>query len=186
MVLQLVRKRTPARDPKRAVDPPSGCQPGIRNKADFDQPYFLGAYMRVWSLIFRACALHLCLASVPSFAEVFKMSCEVVGSIDQPEEKKFVPTKVGIEIQSIGKNIFINLTGPKLYEMRISSLSTEKFTGKNLTNADHLGVSSKSVESAQMSEIVIGREKVDLKAYKDTVYAGAPVRLQLQGPCLLP
>jgi len=142
--------------------------------------------MRVWTSILRACALGLCWISTPSFAEVFKMSCEVVGAIEQPEEKKFVPTKVGIEIQSIGKNIFINLTGPKLYEMRISSLSTEKFTGKNLTNAEHLGVSSKSVETAQMSEIVIGREKVYLKAFKDTVYAGAPVRLQLQGPCLLP
>ena len=142
--------------------------------------------MKVWTFIRRACALFCCLVSLNGHAEVFKMSCEVEGTIEQLDDKKFVPAKVVIEIQSIGKNIFINLTGPKLYEMRISSLSTEKFTGKNLTNAEHLGVSSKSVEGGQSSEIVIGREKVFLKAFKDTVYAGAPVRVNFQGPCLLP
>jgi hypothetical protein len=142
--------------------------------------------MKVWTHILRACALFCCLISSSAFAEVFKMSCEVDGTIEQLDDKKFAPAKVVIEIQSIGKNIFINLTGPKLYEMRISSLSTDKFTGKNLTNAVHLGVNSKSVETAQSSEILIGREKVYLKAYKDTVYSGVPVRVSFQGPCLLP
>lgn len=142
--------------------------------------------MKVWTHILRTCVLSCCCLALNSFADTFKMSCEVEGTIEQLDDKKFVPAKVVVEIQSIGKNIFINLTGPKLYEMRISSLSTEKFTGKNLTNAQHLGVNSKSIENGQVSEIVISREKVFLKAFKDTVYAGAPVRLNLQGPCLLP
>jgi hypothetical protein len=57
------------------------------------------------------------LVSLNGHAEVFKMSCEVEGTIEQLDDKKFVPAKVVIEIQSIGKNIFINLTGPKLYEI---------------------------------------------------------------------
>jgi len=114
------------------------------------------------------------------------MSCNVEGSIAQQDDKKLPPAKVVVEIQSIGKNIFINLIGPKLYEMRISSLSTDKFQGKNLTNAEHLGVNSKSVENAQMSEIVIGREKIYLKAYRDMMQAGALVRVNFQGPCALP
>jgi hypothetical protein len=142
--------------------------------------------MKVWTQILQACTLFCCLISINCSADVFKMSCEVEGTIEQLDDKKFAPAKVVIEIQSIGKNIFINLTGPKLYEMRISSLSTEKFTGKNLTNAEHLGVNSKSIESGQISEIVIGRQKVFLKAYKDTVYSGSPVRVNFQGPCLLP
>jgi len=37
-----------------------------------------------------------------------------------------------------------------------------------------------------MSEIVIGREKIYLKAYRDTLKAGALVRVNFQGPCALP
>jgi uncharacterized membrane protein YvbJ len=142
--------------------------------------------MKTFQLLVRACVVVLALDGSFSRAEVFKMSCEVEGAISQQDDKKLPPAKVVVEIQSIGKNIFINLIGPKLYEMRISSLSTEKFLGKNLTNAQHLGVSSKSTENAQMSEIVIGREKVFLKAYRDTQYAGALVRVNFQGPCALP
>ncbi len=142
--------------------------------------------MKAWKTILRPVVLSLLLHCPMTWADVFKMSCDVEGSIEQLDDKKLAPAKVVLEIQSIGKNIFINLTGPKLFEMRISSLSTDKFLGKNLTNSDHLGVSSKSVENGQLFEVVIGREKVYLKAFKDTVYAGATVRVNFQGPCLLP
>jgi len=142
--------------------------------------------MKAWKIILRIAVLSLLMPCPLLWADVFKMSCDVEGAIEQLDDKKLSPAKVVVEIQSIGKNIFINLTGPKLYEMRISSLSTDKFLGKNLTNAEHLGVSSKSVDNGQMFEVVIGRAKVYLKAFKDTVYAGAPVRVNFQGPCQLP
>jgi hypothetical protein len=142
--------------------------------------------MKASELLIRSFVLTLLVDCQVTLADVFKMSCNVEGSIEQQDDKKLPPVKVVVEIQSIGKNIFINLIGPKLYEMRISSLSTDKFQGKNLTNAEHLGVSSKNVENAQMSEIVIGREKIYLKAYRDTLKAGALVRVNFQGPCALP
>jgi hypothetical protein len=119
-------------------------------------------------------------------ADTFKMNCQVEGVIEQLEGKKIPPAKVTVEIGSIGKNVFMNLDGPKPYDMRISSLVTDKFQGKNLTNDVHLGVSSRSVQTGESFEITISRDKVFLTAFKDMVQGGQLNRLSFQGPCQLP
>jgi len=114
------------------------------------------------------------------------MSCDVQGVWSDAPDQKLPPAAVIVEIQSIGKNIFMNLKGPKMYEMRISSLETEKNQGKNLTNSAHMGVNSKNTETGAISEIVIERSKIFLQAYKDNAVAGRSARLNFQGPCRLP
>jgi hypothetical protein len=118
--------------------------------------------------------------------QIFAMNCEVQGVMSDAPDQKLPPATVTIEIQSIGKNIFMNLKGPKMFEMRISSLETEKNLGKNLTNAAHMGVNSKNTESGAVSEIVIERSKIFLQAYKDNAVPGRLARLNFQGPCRLP
>jgi len=126
------------------------------------------------------------LGSDLAFADPFKMSCEVEGVIEQLDGKKIPPAKITVEIGSIGKNVFINLDGPKPYDMRVSSLVTDKFQGKNLTNDVHLGVSAKSVQTGEAYEVTISRDKVFLTAFKDMLQTGQMNRLSFQGPCQLP
>jgi len=118
--------------------------------------------------------------------QIFAMNCDVQGFWSDAPDQKLPPAAVIIEIQSIGKNIFMNLKGPKMYEMRISSLETEKNQGKNLTNSAHMGVNSKNTETGALSEIVIERSKIFLQAYKDNPVPGRVARLNFQGPCRLP
>jgi hypothetical protein len=126
------------------------------------------------------------LAQTQPQPQIFAMSCDVQAIWSDAPDQKLPPTSVVIEIQSIGKNIFMNLKGPKLYEMRISSLETEKNQGKNLTNSAHMGVNSKNTETGAVSEIVIERSKIFLQAYKDNALPGRVARLNFQGPCRLP
>jgi len=126
------------------------------------------------------------LAQAQPQPQIFAMSCDVQAIWSDAPDQKLPPTSVVIEIQSIGKNIFMNLKGPKLYEMRISSLETEKNQGKNLTNSAHMGVNSKNTETGAVFEIVIERSKIFLQAYKDNALPGRVARLNFQGPCRLP
>lgn len=140
-----------------------------------------------WAIGWRVLGLAFILGGpVLSWADTFKMSCQVEGVIEQLEGKKIPPAKVTVEIGSIGKNVFMNLDGPKPYDLRISSLATEKFQGKNLTNDVHLGVSSKSIQTGESYEITISRDKVFLTAFKDMAQAGQMNRFTFQGPCQLP
>ena len=69
------------------------------------------------------------------WAQTFKMPCEVEGSIPSLKDRKLDAAKVVVEIQSMGKNVFLKINGPSLYQVQVTSLTTEEFDGKNLTTA---------------------------------------------------
>jgi len=124
---------------------------------------------------------------VPSaFAQTFKMPCEVEASIPAMEDVKIKPQKVVIEIQSMGKNIFLKMNGPEPYLMIANSLATEDFTGKNLTTAKEMGAFRKHKVTGAESEIRIEQATVIVSAYTDTTYMGKKVRVNITGPCSVP
>ncbi len=132
-------------------------------------------------------AVVCCVLSMPpALAQTFKMPCVVEGVIPAFEDLKIASEKIEVEIQTMGKNVFLKTNGSKLYQVMASSLITEDFAGKNLTSAKQLGAQRKHQLTGFMSEIRIERETVTLYAFNDIVYRGKNVRLQFQGPCTLP
>lgn len=119
-------------------------------------------------------------------AQTFKMPCVVEGVIPAMEDLKLPSEKIDVEIQAMGKNIFLKTNGSKLYQVIASSLITEDFAGKNLTTAKQMGAQRKHQLTGFMSEIRIERETVTLYAFHDIVYRGKNVRVQFQGPCTVP
>ena len=65
-------------------------------------------------------------------AQTFRMPCEVEASIPALDDRKLPPERAEVEIQTMGKNIFLRLNGSKYYFVTVSSLSTDEFSGKNL------------------------------------------------------
>jgi hypothetical protein len=130
----------------------------------------------------------LCAAvlSAPAFAQTFKMPCEVEGVIPVMDDLKIKPQKVVIEIQSMGKNIFLKMNGPEPYLLIANSLATEEFTGKNLTTAKEMGAFRKHKVTGAESEIRIEQATVVVTAYHDTTYMGKKVRVNITGPCSVP
>lgn len=122
----------------------------------------------------------------PTWAQTFKMPCVVEGVIPAVDDLKIPSEKIDVEIQTMGKNIFLKTNGSKLYQVIASSLTTEDFVGRNLNSAKQLGAQRKHQLTGFMSEIRIERETVTLYATNDIVYRGKNVRLQFQGPCTLP
>lgn len=150
----------------------------------------INGWLSSWLFLFGGFTLSIGFSPLQALAQaqpqIFAMNCEVQGVWSDAPDQKLPLSTVTIEIQSIGKNIFMNLKGPKLFEMRISSLETEKNQGKNLTNSAHMGVNSKNTETGAVSEIVIERSKIYLQAFKDNAQPGRTARLNFQGPCRLP
>jgi len=136
---------------------------------------------RLWVLL--ACCL---LGTNQALAQTFKMPCVVEGVIPALDDQKISSEKIDVEIQTMGKNIFLKTNGSKLYQVIASSLTTEDFVGKNLNSGKQLGAQRKHQLTGFMSEIRIERETVTLYAFNDIVYRGKNVRLQFQGPCTLP
>jgi hypothetical protein len=130
----------------------------------------------------------LCMAvlATPAFAQTFKMPCEVEATIPAMEDVKIKPQKVVIEIQSLGKNIFLKMNGPEPYLLVANSLATEEFTGKNLTTAKEMGAFRKHKVTGAESEIRIDQATVVVTAYHDTTYMGKKVRVNITGPCSVP
>jgi hypothetical protein len=130
----------------------------------------------------------LCVAvlSAPAFAQTFKMPCEVEGLIPAMDDLKLKPQKVVIEIQSMGKNIFLKMNGPEPYVLIANSLATEEFTGKNLTTAKEMGAFRKHKVTGAESEIRIEQATVIVTAFTDTTYMGKNVRVNITGPCSVP
>lgn len=120
------------------------------------------------------------------FAQTFKMPCEVEATIPAQEDVKIKPQKVVIEIQSMGKNIFLKMNGPEPYLLIANSLATEEFTGKNLTTAKEMGAFRKHKVTGAESEIRIEQATVNVSAYHDTTYMGKKVRVNITGPCSVP
>lgn len=126
------------------------------------------------------------LLGTSAFAQTFKMPCEVEGVIPAMDDLKIKPQKVVIEIQSMGKNIFLKMNGPEPYVLIANSLATEEYTGKNLTTAKEMGAFRKHKVTGAESEIRIEQATVIVTAFTDTVYMGKKVRVNITGPCGMP
>ena len=124
--------------------------------------------------------------SQPIWAQTFKIACELEGIIPALEDRKLKPEKVVVEIQTMGKNIFMKVVGSNFYTVQASSLTTEEFVGKNLTSEKLMGVTRKHKATGFESEIRIERETVMMTAFNDMDYRGKTVRVLLSGPCVRP
>jgi hypothetical protein len=114
------------------------------------------------------------------------MPCEVEATIPTLEDVKLKPQKVVIEIQSMGKNIFLKMNGPEPFLIIANSLATEEFAGKNLTTAKEMGAFRKHKVTGAESEIRIEQATVIVTAYNDISYMGKKVRINITGPCSVP
>ena len=131
------------------------------------------------------CALVLLVGGGVAHAQTFRLSCELQGTIPVLEDRKLKPATVGVEMQSIGKNIFLKLTGSRYYEMKVSSLTTEAFTGTNLTTAGAIGARARHNDTGRTTEIRIERDTIVLSGYNDIDFRGKVVRMNLEGPCAM-
>ena len=124
--------------------------------------------------------------SQPIWAQTFKIACELEGIIPALEDRKLKPEKVVVEIQTMGKNLFMKVVGSNFYTVQASSLTTEEFVGKNLTSEKLMGATRKHKATGFESEIRIERETVMMTAFNDVDYRGKTVRVLLSGPCVRP
>ncbi len=136
--------------------------------------------------LLQAVLCAVALLGTPAFAQTFKMPCEVEGVIPAMDDLKVKPQKVVIEIQSMGKNIFLKMNGPEPYVLIANSLATEEYTGKNLTTAKEMGAFRKHKVTGAESEIRIEQATVIVTAFTDTIYMGKKVRVNITGPCGMP
>jgi hypothetical protein len=127
-----------------------------------------------------------CVLSSLSLAQTFRMPCDVSGVIAELDNTKLPQERITVEIQSMGKNIFLKIPDSKNYFVQASSLETDEFTGKNLTTQSQMGAYRKSKITGKESEIRIERLTRVLHAYNDTTYMGKPVRIVFDGPCTPP
>jgi hypothetical protein len=146
----------------------------------------MGAMTMNLSRLLQATLLAVSFFAPSAFAQTFKMPCEVEASIPAMEDVKIKPQKVVIEIQSMGKNIFLKMNGPEPYLVMANSLATEDFTGKNLTTPKEMGAFRKHKVTGAESEIRIEQATVIVTAYTDTTYMGKKVRVNITGPCSVP
>jgi hypothetical protein len=128
----------------------------------------------------------LCMVAATAQAQTFKMPCEVEGVIPAMEDKKIPPERIEVEIQGLGKNIFMKTVGSKYYQAIANSLATDDFVGKNLTTEKGMGATRKHKKTGYETEIFIDRQTVMLTAFQDIDERGKKVRVQFTGPCTLP
>jgi hypothetical protein len=146
----------------------------------------MGTMTMLLSRLLQATLLGMSLFAPIAFAQTFKMPCEVEATIPAMEDVKIKPQKVVIEIQSMGKNIFLKMNGPEPYLVIANSLATEEFTGKNLTTPKEMGAFRKHKVTGAESEIRIDQATVIVAAYNDITYMGKKVRIHITGPCSVP
>lgn len=125
--------------------------------------------------------------SVPAVsAQTFKMPCEVEGTMAAMDDKKIPPERIEVEIQGMGKNIFLKTVGSRYYQLIANSLTTEDYVGKNLTTEKAMGATRKHKKTGYESEVLIDRQTVTLSAFHDIDEHGKKVRVHFTGPCTLP
>jgi hypothetical protein len=146
----------------------------------------MGTMNRCLTRLLRVAFLGMAVLSTHALAQTFKMPCEVEGVIPALDDRKIKPEKVVIEIQSMGKNIFLKMNGPAPYLVQASSLATEDFTGKNLTTPKEMGAFRKHKVTGAESEIRIDQATVVVSAYNDIEFHGKKVRIHITGPCSVP
>lgn len=137
---------------------------------------------RHW-LIAAACSA---LGVLPAQAQTFKMPCEVEATIPAQEDRKLPPERIEVEIQGMGKNIFLKTVGSKYYQLVVNSLVTQDYEGKNLTTEKAMGAFRKHKKTGYESEVLIDRQSVVLTAFHDVEENGKKLRVQFTGPCTLP
>lgn len=130
-------------------------------------------------------ALALLGGGLAAHAQTFRLTCELQGTIPALEDRKLQPATVTVEMQSIGKNIFLKLIGPRYYDLKVSSLSTETFTGTNLTSGAAIGARARHNDNGRVTEIRIERETIQLSGYSDIDFRGKVLRMNLDGPCAM-
>ena len=118
-------------------------------------------------------------------AQTFRLTCELQGIIPALEDRKLRPAQVTVEMQSIGKNIFLKLVGPRYYDMKVSSLTTEAYAGTNLTTAGTIGARARHLDTGRVTEIRIERDTILLTGYSDIDFRGKVLRMNLEGPCAM-
>ena len=118
-------------------------------------------------------------------AQTFRLTCELQGIIPALEDRKLRPAQVTVEMQSIGKNIFLKLVGPRYYDMKVSSLTTEAYAGTNLTTAGAIGARARHLDTGRVTEIRIERDTILLTGYSDIEFRGKVLRMNLEGPCAM-
>jgi hypothetical protein len=91
-----------------------------------------------------------------------------------------------MEAQVIGKNIYFLIKEPKIYAMRVNSIETEKFLGTNLSNEFRIGARIKDRATGQQSEITIDRKTARIRGYHDVELKKNTVRINFEGPCVVP
>jgi len=140
--------------------------------------------MHYFHLLFVA--MGLAFGTSAARAQTFKMPCEVEASIPAQDDKKLPPERIDVEIQGMGKNIFLKTVGSKYYQLIANSLITEDYVGKNLTTEKAMGATRKHKKTGYESEVLIDRQTVTLSAFHDIEEHGKKVRVHFSGPCTLP
>jgi len=150
----------------------------MHRAACLKRPWPLGAP----PMMALATTLAMTLASPAVWAQPIKLQCEVEGKFADAEGKAS-SARVGIELQVIGRHLYFTVIGPKLYEMRVSTLVTEDYEGSNLTSATQLGARRRHRASGQETYLLIERGSIELTAYNDVPVQGKLQRFKYAGKC---
>lgn len=137
-------------------------------------------------IFFGITALLLGFMTTQVSAEVrpYKFKCQLHGTIPDLEDKPLKPAQVKVEIRTIGLNIYLTIQGPQPYDMFISTLVTDKFTGKNITSSSAMGIKSTDNETKYEREVKIARESLVLSGSTDILYRKQKVKAVFEGDCL--
>jgi len=121
-----------------------------------------------------------------ALAQTYMVHCDIDGVVPVLNDKEIKTTPIEMEAQVIGKNIYFLIKEPKIYAMRVNSIETEKFLGTNLSNEFRIGARIKDRATGQQSEITIDRKTARIRGYHDVELKKNTVRINFEGPCVVP
>lgn len=121
-----------------------------------------------------------------TLAQTYMVHCDIDGVVPVLNDKEIKTTPIEMEAQVIGKNIYFLIKEPKIYAMRVNSIETEKFLGTNLSNEFRIGARIKDRATGQQSEITIDRKTARIRGYHDVELKKNTVRINFEGPCVVP
>lgn len=119
-------------------------------------------------------------------SQTYLVQCDIDGVVPLLNDKEIKTTHVQMEAQVIGKNIYFLIKEPKIYAMRVNSIETEKFLGTNLSNEFRIGARIKDRATGLESEITLDRKSARVKGFHDLELKKSTVRVNFEGPCLVP
>lgn len=121
-----------------------------------------------------------------ALAQTYMVHCDIDGVVPVLNDKEIKTTPIEMEAQVIGKNIYFLIKEPKIYAMRVNSIETEKFLGTNLSNEFRIGARIKDRATGQQSEITIDRKTARIRGFHDVELKKNTVRINFEGPCVVP